>query len=278
MRWIFLLLSSVALAACGSAFSDSDGEGGAGGGGAIVGNGGGFPSGGQSNGGTGGGSAGAAGAPVGGTDAGGNCSHIEFNPTADTGVYPAMECSNWDWSINSGSATILPIGGVQADASRAFLRFELGADTYQKLLNPGSSMKLVLTRVPGGSDCGAQCPFNPGKIQAFPLRVDWTEGDGGNNTGANWCFGGANETEPWAQGGAAAAQDSGALVGSADVMAGATSVSIPLAVAPFADWADTNLGRFSVLLTPTAGVKYFFASREHDELPIPVLAITLCDP
>lgn len=272
MRCASLSLNLVLLA-CGSAFSDADGDkGGDGGTGAIVGTGG-FPTGGQTgNGGTGGGSAGAS------TDAGGSCSTLPIEASADTCIYPKMECASWDWSINSGPSTIVPIGGVEADASRALLRFELGADAYQKLQSPGATLALVLTRVPGGLDCGAACPFSPGKIQAFPLRLEWTEGDGGSHTGANWCFAGANETEPWAAGGAAGPQDSGALVGSADVAAGASSVTIPLAIAPFADWADAAQGRLSVLLTPTAGVKYFFAAREHPDLPKPRLELTVCDP
>lgn len=271
-----LIFSSFALLSCGSAFSDSDGEtGGDGGSGAIVGTGG-FPGGTGGTaaaGGTGGTSG--AGATGGG---GGNCTPTQYVAVADTGIYPKGECSAWDWSINSGASTILPIGGVDGDASRALLRFDLGSDVYQKLLLPGASMRLVLTRVPGGSDCGAQCPFNPGKIQAFPLRLEWVEGDGGNHTGANWCFAGANESDPWASGGAAGPQDSGALVGAADVTAGVTDVSIPLEIAPFQNWADASLGRISVLLTPTAGVKYFFAARENTELAQPVLEISLCEP
>jgi hypothetical protein len=272
MRWL-LVVGTFALAACGGAFSDGDDDDGSGGSGAFVGNGGSFPTGGQ-GGSTSGGTSGAGG------DAGTCTPHtVQVPASADTVIYPkGMECSVWDWSINGGSSIILPIGGVEEGAGRALLRFDLGADLYAKLQTPESSLRLSLTRVPGGADCGTTCPFSPGKIQAFPLRLEWTEGDGGNHTGANWCFGGANETEPWAQAGAAGAQDSGALVGSADVVDGATSASIPLTIPPFSDWADANQGRLSVLLTPTAGVKFFVASRENLDLAHPTLEIGFCTP
>lgn len=275
MRWLALWLV-VTSTACGGAFSDSDdGSGGAvnGGTGSISGSGG-FPSGGgsggaPSGGGSGGGSAGSGG--------GGSCTTATFEPSADTAIYPNSTCDVWNWSINSGPSIILAIGGVAGDASRALLRFDLGPDAYAKLQNPGSKMKLVLVRAPGGSDCGTECPFNPGKIQGYPVKLEWTEGDGGNNTGANWCFAGPNNTDPWSMGGAAGPQDAGPLAGSADVIDGVQSVAIPLDVAPFADWADSTLGQLSMLLTPTAQVKYFFASSEHPDLPMPTLEATLCN-
>lgn len=292
------MIAALVGACGGDGFSSDDGSGGAGGtagasgagGGSGGGSGGASGSGGAASGGAGGGSGGTAGAGGGsggtagggsGGAAGGSCEQHTFAAKADTSIYPyngfSGNCSSWSWSINGGPGSIVPIGAINQGASRALVRFELGSDVVAKLANPGSTMELVLTRVPGGSDCGATCPFATGKIQAYPLVVGWAEGDGGNDTGANWCFAGAGSTKPWSSPGASGGQDSGALAGYVDVQDGASTVTLPLSFDPFLPWVDVSKGQLSVLLTPANGVQLFVAAREHATLAEPTLVVKACE-
>lgn len=203
----------------------------------------------------------------------------ESGPTCTTssGTYVAEADSTiiqgqCNGSISYGDSKYLNIG-----LGRGLFRFTLDSEAIAALLVPSKVKKMTLT-LEGNPDCeaGSNCPDKvPGPVQAFPLRNDWTEGNGASYSGADWCRRGAGNGGPvWNSPGADA--DHGPAAGTSSIDKSLPNLSFDLQASSWdATWIDGSTSRVSFLVVAVNSL-FIAASRESTLHGPPTLVMEWC--
>ncbi|MBI5538268.1 MAG: hypothetical protein HY898_36435 [Deltaproteobacteria bacterium] len=205
-----------------------------------------------------------------GEETGPTCSILsgKYEAEADTTIIQG-QCNG---SISYGDSKYLNIG-----LGRGLFSFKLDAAAIAALLTPSKIKKMTLT-LEGNADCegAGSCPDKvPGPVQAFPLRNDWTEGDGAAYSGADWCRRGAGSSGPtWNSPGADG--DHGPAAGTSNIDKSLPNLSFDLQPSSWdATWIDGSTGRISVLVV-AVNCLFIAASHESTLHGHPMLVMEWC--
>jgi len=193
----------------------------------------------------------------------------EVPPEAD-GMIAQGACNGANSYLNG------PFGNI--GVGRGLLRFSL-PDSILYALDKAGHVKKVRLVLPRNQNCEGEvnpCPASPGNLSAFALRSDWDEGVAGQDySGADWCRRAAGNPGPeWDLPGADGEEDHGPLAAKIAIDNPLHSAEFDLDMSVVTQWRQGT--KVSVLIVPTDGAVYCFATRESVQWPRPRLEVEFC--
>jgi hypothetical protein len=140
------------------------------------------------------------------------------------------------------------------------------------------SLDLLLTRIDQHNGCSGRCPAAAGNFLARPLRVDWVEGNGAQNSGADWCR--RTAAPPDAKWGAPGALQPGVDIGNPsgqESILGSHAMQPAAAIEldPLVHASLVESDELSIRLEATDGGTFVAATREQPA-DAPRLALEYC--